>query len=62
MTSNYKPVVVTIYRKKEPVKQVENELVLEIPLEELPIINSCPPNEEPKRDVLVVNLYGDEKI
>ena len=62
MASNYKPVVVTIYRKKEPVKQVENELVLEIPLEELPIINSCPPNKEPKRGVQVVNLYGDEKI
>ena len=62
MASNYKPVVVTIYRKKEPVKQVENELVLEIPLEELPIINSCPPNEEAKRGVQVVNLYGDEKI
>lgn len=62
MASNYRPVVVTIYRKKEPVKQVENELVLEIPLEELPIINSCPPNEEPKRGVQVVNLYGDEKI
>ena len=62
MASNYKPVVVTIYKKKEPVKQVENELVLEMPLEELPIINSCPQTEEPKRGVQVVNLYGDEKI
>ena len=62
MASNYKPVVVTIYKKKEPVKQVENELVLDMPPEELPIINSCPPNEEPKRGVQVVNLYGDEKI
>ena len=62
MTSNYKPVVVTIYKKKEPVKRVENELVLEMPPEEFPIINSYPQNEEPKRGVQVVNLYGDEKI
>jgi len=62
VASNYKPVVVTIYKKKEPVKQVENELVLDMPLEELPIINSCPQIEEPKRGIQIVNLYGDEKI
>lgn len=62
MASNYKPLVVTIYKKKEPVKQVENELVLEMPPKEFPIINSCPQNEEPKRGIQVVNLYGDEKI
>ncbi len=62
MASNYKPVVVTIYRKKESAKQIENELVLEIPPKEFPIINSCPQIEESKRGVQVVNLYGDEKI
>jgi hypothetical protein len=62
MVSNYSPVVVTIYRKKESAKQIENELVLEIPTKEFPIINICPQNEEPKRGVQVVNLYGDEKI
>ena len=61
MASIYKPLVVTVYRKKEPVKQVEKELVLDMPPRKIPI-NSLPQKEEPKRGILVVNLYGDEKI
>ena len=64
MPNNYKPVVVTIYRKKEPAKQpVIKELVLELPLEEQPPVDVSPPKPvQPTRGIQVVNLYGDEKI
>ena len=64
MPNNYKPVVVTIYRKKEPAKKpVTTELVLELPLEEQPPVDVSPPKpEQPTRGIQVVNLYGDEKI
>lgn len=64
MPNNYKPVVVTIYRKKEPAKKpVTKELVLELPLEEQPLVDVPPPKpEQPTRGIQVVNLYGDEKI
>ena len=64
MPSNYKPVVVTIYRKKEPVvKPVIKEVVLEIPLEDPPQVPTPPVKvEQPIRGIQVVNLYGDEKI
>lgn len=64
MSNNYKPVVVTIYRKKEPAKKpVTKELVLELPLEEQPSVDVSPPKpKQPSRGVQVVNLYGDEKI
>ena len=64
MPNNYKPVVVTIYRKKEPAKKpVTKELVLELPLEEQPPVDVSPPkSEQPTRGIQVVNLYGDEKI
>jgi len=64
MPNNYKPVVVTIYRKKEPAKKpVTKELVLELPLEEQPPIDvTLLKPKQPTRGVQVVNLYGDEKI
>ncbi len=64
MPNNYKPVVVTIYRKKEPAKKpVTKELVLELPLEEQPPVDVSPPKpEQLTRGIQVVNLYGDEKI
>jgi hypothetical protein len=64
MPNNYKPVVVTIYRKKEPAKKpVTKELVLELPLEEQPPVDvSLPKSEQLTRGIQVVNLYGDEKI
>ena len=64
MSNNYKPVVVTIYRKKEPAKNpVTKELVLELPLEEQPSVDVSPLKpKQPSRGVQVVNLYGDEKI
>ena len=64
MPNNYKPVVVTIYRKKEPAKQpVTKELVLELPIEEQPPVDVSPPKPEQSiRGIQVVNLYGDEKI
>jgi hypothetical protein len=64
MPNNYKPVVVTIYRKKEPAKKpVTKELVLELPLKEQPPVDVSPLKpEQPTRGIQVVNLYGDEKI
>ena len=64
MPNNYKPVVVTVYRKKEPAKKpVTKELVLELPLEEQPPVDVSPSKpEQPTRGIQVVNLYGDEKI
>ena len=53
MPNNYKPVVVTIYRKKEPAKKpVTKELVLELPLEEQPPVDVSPPKpEQPTRGI-----------
>ena len=63
MPNNYKPVVVTIYRKKEPAKKpVTKELVLELPLEEQPLSVDESRNNKVKRGIEVVNLFGDEKI
>jgi len=64
VVSNYKPIVVTIYRKKEPAKKpVTNDLVLEIPIEDIFIEDKkLQKIEHPTRGVQVVNIYGDEKI
>ena len=64
MPNNYKPVVVTIYRKNRPaVRPVSKELVLEIPPDQnqdrsnvKPEVNEC------KRGIQIVSLFGDEKI
>jgi hypothetical protein len=64
MPSNYKPVIVTIYRKKQPAKKpASKEVVLEIPVVDREI-NQVITKEEtkPTRGVQIVNLFGDEKI
>ena len=64
MPNNYKPVIVTIYRKKQPAKKpVNEEVALEILIEDHEI-NQVITKEEtkPTRGVQIVNLFGDEKI
>ena len=71
MVSNYilKAAIITIYRKKKPVKynhvsdRVSEELLLEMPPENQRIIDRPILKEaEPQRGICILNLYGDEKI
>lgn len=64
MPNNYKPVVVTIYRKNKPaIKPVSEELVLEIPPEQIQDrSNVKSETDECKRGIEIVSLFGDEKI
>ena len=64
MPSNYKPVIVIIYQKKQPDKSpASEEIALEIPVIDCEI-NQVVTKEEtkPTRGVQIVNLFGDEKI